>query len=280
MASKELLNSLRGLKRRMYLGTKITTETLWLGNAWLDKASTAEQVRRTIEKLRPRQIQGELIRVGSSGDGGYLMPDDFHGIVGCVSPGVAGEVGFDLEMAERGLKVVMADASVLGPPVSHENFNFYKKFLGTRNDDLFVRLETLVDGEFETGDLILQMDIEGAEFPVLLDTADDLLGRFRMIVLEVHDFGQLFGRFSAGLIEALTDKLTRHHAVVHIHPNNCCGSDSRYGIEIPRVLEFTFYRKDRGVLDHFATGPFPHPLDVDNVTTRASLPLPALWYRT
>lgn len=279
MISGQLINSLRILKRRIFLSAKSATEKLWMHNVWVDRSADFETVSRSIAKLRPRQFKGTLIRVGSDGDGGYLMPDDLHGIVGCISPGVAGEVGFDLEMAERGMKVVMADASVPGVPVSHENFTFHKKFLGTRNDDLFVRLETLVDKEFEAGDLILQMDIEGAEFPVLLDTGDDLLKRFRMIILEVHDFGHVFGKFSAGLIDALTDKLTRYHSVVHIHPNNCCGSDSRYGIEIPRVLEFTFYRKDRGVLDESATGPFPHPLDADNVGGRAPLALPPMWYR-
>lgn len=248
-----------------------------MGRVWLDKAASAQQVRQTIAKLRPRKFDGELVRMGSDGDGGYLVPNDLDGIVGCVSPGVAGEVGFDLQLAERGVKVVMADASVDDAPAEHSNFTFHKKFLGTRNDSLFVRLEDLVGDEFDDGDLILQMDIEGAEFPVLLDSPDELLRRFRIIVLEVHDFGQAFGKFSAGLVDALTDKLTRNHAVVHIHPNNCCGSDKRHGIEIPRVLEFTFYRRDRGVSDELAAGPFPHPLDVENVPGIAPLPLPAIW---
>jgi hypothetical protein len=279
LAFENTLNFLRRIKRALYLFGKAVTEGMWVSGIWVDKAAEANVVRNSIAKLRPRRMDRNLIRVGSAGDGGYLVPEDFEGIVGCVSPGVAGEVGFDLQMAEKGMKVVMADASVEGVPIEHDNFVFYKKFLGTRDDDLFVRLQTLVDSEFGEGDLILQMDIEGAEFPVLLDTADNLLKRFRIIVLEVHDLGQIFGKFSSGVIDALIDKLTRDHAVVHIHPNNCCGSDRRFGIDIPRVMEFTFYRRDQGVSDEQVTGPFPHPDDVENMPERTPLPLPTIWYR-
>jgi hypothetical protein len=34
------------------------------------------------------------------------------------------------------------------------------------------------------GDLILQMDIEGAEWPVILNASQEVLTRFRIIVLE------------------------------------------------------------------------------------------------
>lgn len=275
--TEQFKNKLRGIKRKLLLARSAVIEKAFLSQIRIDRSASPEAVRDIIALLRPRKIDKPLIRVGSNGDGGYLMPDDFEGLVGCVSPGVAGEVGFDLEMAERGLKVAMADASVAGPPVDHANFFFEKKFLGTHNDASTVRLADFVDAHFPEGDLILQMDIEGAEFPVLLDCPDETLSRFRMIVLEVHDFNHVFGQFSSGIMKAFVNKLMRSHSVVHIHPNNCCGSERRHGIEIPRVLEFTLSRKDRGVSDTYANLPNPHPLDVDNVPSLAHLKLPQIW---
>ena len=46
--------------------------------------------------------------------------------------------------------------------------HFTKKFLGVTNNDLTITLDDWVDGNSPgDGDLILQMDVEGAEWPVL-----------------------------------------------------------------------------------------------------------------
>jgi len=65
--------------------------------------------------------------------------------------------------------------------------------------------------------------------------------------------------------------------VVHIHPNNCCGSVKRRGIEVPRILEFTFYNKNR-VMETTYRVDFPHILDRDNTARKKSLPVPKCWY--
>ena len=48
-----------------------------------------------------------------------------------------------------------------------------------------------------------------------------------------------------GAIAPFFDKLARNFTTVHAHPNNCCGSVTSRGLEIPRIAEFTFYRNDR-----------------------------------
>ena len=54
-------------------------------------------------------------RVGSDGDGGYLVPDDLENINYLFSPGVGCKQDFDHECADKGMKVCMVDASVDGP---------------------------------------------------------------------------------------------------------------------------------------------------------------------
>lgn len=272
-----LLDKLRSYKRNTFNASKMLTEFLWGGGVWLDRSAKKSDILCAIEKLRSHEISCPLIRIGGEGDGGYVLPDDFEGISGCISPGVSSEVGFDFDCAEMGMKVVMADASVDGPPRTHEMFDFHKKFLGTRNDETFIRLDDLVGKSDIDGDLILQMDIEGAEYSVLLDCSEETLNRFRIIVLEIHDFTHTFGKFGAKIINSFVDKLTRSHAVVHIHPNNCCGSVKRYGVEIPRVMELTLYRRDRGIGDVALNRSYPHALDSDNVSNRPPLSLPQVW---
>jgi hypothetical protein len=49
-------------------------------------------------------------------------------------------------------------------------------------------------------DLILQMDIEGAEWHVLLNVSRDTLRRFRIIVIELHDLERLMDKHAFVII--------------------------------------------------------------------------------
>jgi hypothetical protein len=71
-------------------------------------------------------------------------------------------------------------------------------------------------------------------------------------------------------------KLLATHAVVHIHPNNCCGAVKSAGLEIPRIAEFTLLRRDRLRSTSYRTT-LPHPLDRPNVR-KAPLNLAPCWY--
>ena len=101
--------------------------------------------------------------------------------------------------------------------------------------------------------------------------------RFRIIVAECHQLQFLFSKPFFTIASRAFEKLLQTHACVHIHPNNSRGFVMRRGIEIPRVMEFTFLRSDR-VGDVGFANTFPHPLDARNVAGR-DLVLPQCWYR-
>lgn len=237
-----------------------------------------EQVRSLIERLRPRVPQAGLIRVGPDGDGGYLVPDDLDGIVACVSPGMDVELGFDFEIAERGIDVIMADASVEGPVIDHERFYFTKHFVGAVDTDNHLRLETLCARLAPPdGDLLLQMDIEGAEWAVLLDASPELLARFRIIIIEFHTVDDLLFHPACHLQTAqVFEKLLASHTVVHNHPNNYYPTPAHDGVAVPPLLEMTFLRNDRGLTDQYAVQ-YPHPLDADCVPENPTVVLPPEW---
>jgi hypothetical protein len=236
-------------------------------------------VRRLIERMHPVTTDKELVRIGGEGDGGYLVPDDLDGLVACFSPGVGAVASFEAALAVRGIPCYLADAFVTGPPISDALIHFSKKLLGVVNDDSTITLDAWVKTcAPPDGDLILQMDIEGTEWHVFLNVSDEVLKRFRIIIVELHSLNKLVDKVGFNLMFAVLDRLLRQFHVVHSHPNNVAPALNVRGLTIPRLLEVTFLRRDRAQLKGYAKK-FPHPLDRKNVPERPDVVLPAGWRR-
>ena len=244
-------------------------------------SSSKEQVLGLLKLMRPVPSPAPLVRVGPAGDGGYLVPDDLADIKACFSPGVSDEAGFELAFANRGVPCFLADASVPEEPVKHENIFFDPLFLGATSDSKrFISLEDWVNEKsVENGDLILQMDIEGAEYDVLRSAPPELLKRFRLIAIELHNFEFILtNKLSALSFEGFLKILLEHFEVVHIHPNNNRRPVFHKGIEIPPVIEMTLLRKDRFVgKQNLEPVALPHPLDSDNSPRRKHLTFSSDW---
>ena len=244
---------------------------------WLQTTSADDEILSFISELQPLFPQTPLKRFGPAGDGGYLMPDDIEHIGGCVSPGVSFECGFDKNLADLGIDVYLADASVSAPPVSHKRFHFHKLFFDTFNSSETITIDDFCKDISPGEDLILEMDIEGAEYRVLNSASQQLLSKFRIMVIEFHDLPCIFTHFGLREISFVFRRLLKTHNIVHIHPNNYAPPVSRGSIAIFPAMEFTFYRKDRSVFDQRSVA-YPHPLDFKNVTQMPDAPLPECWY--
>jgi hypothetical protein len=239
---------------------------------------TDAEVLELIRRLRARSCAAPLIRVGGNSDGGYLIPDDLEGIEYCFSPGVNRTADFENELADRNIRSFLADYSVEQPPLSRPEFVFDRKFIGARNDEIFMTLDDWKQKYLPDyrGDLLLQMDIEGGEYEVLLSATMELLSSFRIIVVELHSLERLFDPFAFSIIRSCFEKLLRSFYVVHAHPNNCRGMVMHHGIGIPDVVEMTLYSRSRGQPGAYRSD-YPHPLDVDNCKARPTLTLPDCW---
>lgn len=252
-------------------------DTFFNLNVAFESVTNKNDLAAFFETVRPVHTGKELIRIGGEGDGGYLLPDDFENIEACFSPGVADTATFEEAMAERGIPSFLADYSVEQAPVDNPLFEFEKKFLGDVNDEVFIRLEDWVKAKApKGGDLVLQMDIEGAEYEVILDTPDEILKRFRLIVVEFHTMHMLYTKNVFPFVFQCFKKLARHFEVAHIHPNNCCPVYKCGEFEVPKVIELTFYREDRCVSSDKPLD-FPNKLDVPNVPGKKDVILPKCW---
>lgn len=231
-----------------------------------------------LRKLAPVDCGIDLIRVGGDADGGYLIPDDLNGVDYCFSPGVGASSSFEDHLAAMGIRSFLADGSVDGPSIDRPEFTFDKKFLGATDSETSFTLSTWKDKYLPDyfGDLLLQMDIEGAEYEVLLSAPDSLLDHFRIVIVEFHGLDRLFDPFTFALYRAAFDKLLRLFNVVHIHPNNQARVVRKGEIEIPTFMEFTFLNRRR-VRKVIPRCDFPHRLDRPCSPGRPMV-LPKCWY--
>jgi hypothetical protein len=234
-----------------------------------------EKINNLLKMLRPESQMKELIRIGSDNDGGYLVPDDIEGIKYCYSPGVSDNSDFEDQLTTHGIKCFLADYSVDKPAKYNNLFRFTKKYLGNKNDAQTMRLESWINHNESDEEMLLQMDIEGAEYQVILDTPSETLRRFRILVIEFHGFKKLAQQHSFDLISTSFYKILRDFRIVHVHANNCCKAIKVGDQLIPPVMEFTFIRNDRFVKSDNKIS-IPHRLDSKNLPNNKEVYLPSL----
>ncbi len=232
-----------------------------------EERSYKESYFRDIKKiLSCKKVVGkELIRVGSGeGDGGYIMIDDFDHTMVAYSCGIGNDVSWDMDIANKGMKVFMYDHTISRLPRVHNNFIFYNFGIGEGSKCLPLGEILKKNGHLDNRDLILKMDIEGAEWEVLNDISSDLLYNFKQISLELHDICKWEWRQK---ILKVLQKIRMTHQAVWIHGNNAGQAEVANGILIPNLIEVTFVRKDSYLLID-AECDFPMSLDLPNLKYR------------
>lgn len=254
---------------------------------WLAEVATAFSI------LKPTPAPCELIHVGSSEDGGYLLPADLQGIAGCFSPGVNNRKDFEDELCRTfAIPCHMCDFSSdpdqFKTPLIPGLQTFEQVWLDLEGRPDSVSLAGWVENHAGgvTDDLLLQIDIEGAEYRNILATPSDVLARFRVIVLELHDLRSAFhdeGIMRNVLLPFLR-KLDESFLSIHVHPNNYTDEFllPELGANMADVIEVTFLRRDR-FPEHDGNGRFPvmlpHPLDIPaNTWRRPPVFLNAQWF--
>lgn len=222
------------------------------------------KIRRIMHLLKPEQAVGlQKIRVGNAGDGGYVMLDEFDKCRVAYSLGIGGDVSWDIAVAEHGLIIHQYDHTVSAAPSSHDNFRFNKRGIAASDSPDFVSLSKAIaaNGDQHNRDMILKMDIEFAEWPVLDSIDPTVLAQFRQIVIEIHGLGRLREQNFRSTAERALAKLCANHAVFHVHANNWGNYEMIENVPVPDVLELSYIRRDiRPLVASIET--FPTSLDV------------------
>ena len=186
-----------------------------------------------------------LTRVGGFTDGGYVMAEPITA-AGAISIGVGSDVSWDADVGRRGIPVAMFDHTVRKLPMDVPNGTFHRIGMSPNATDRMRPLAQLVSiaGFASKGDLLLKMDVEGAEWDALMQPQPVDLARFSQIVLELHGLSDLKDAKRGPELLAALRHITTTHVPVHVHANNY-DELVRFGIWwFPNSIEVSFVRKD------------------------------------
>ncbi len=198
-----------------------------------------EEAEQSITRIESTvtPISCETIRIGSLGDGGYQIVDFLQSrqVISC---GLARNLDFELDMIERGSKVLAFDPTV--PQISTiENFRHVRKWIARKNSRSIWSLRELVS-EFEIPDSVtVKLDIEGSEWEFLERSLDDL--QFvDILIVEFHDFRLLSDpEFRARAVNVL-ERLNNDFVSISCEANNY-SSVVNFGLGfIPDVMQVSF----------------------------------------
>jgi hypothetical protein len=190
---------------------------------------------------------GSIERLGEANDGGYLVCPS-NGLAGGISLGINGFDGFGAELSQKySVPVQQYDCyntkAPAVPPGANCRFSpLCLRDKPSQDPSRFLALSEFV-GRAPAGDLLLKMDVEGAEWGALDAATPATLSRFEQITLEVH---QLHDTSRYALFGRVMDKLLADFVLVYNHGNNCPGNVAWAQLgqwQIPRVFELTFVRK-------------------------------------
>lgn len=198
--------------------------------------------------LCPKEVIGKRkIIIGNYSDGGYVLLDDFKDIKIAYSFGISNLISFDKDLADKGIDIYMYDHTINNLPFNHQRFHWKKLGITSeskKKENMKTLKELLFDNDhFKESNMILKIDIEQDEWDILNEITDDILKKFKYIVLELH-FRNLdeYQKYFNSL-----NKLLKNHQIFHIHCCNCGGLLSIGNTPICNVLEVSYIIKEGNI---------------------------------
>ena len=201
-------------------------------------------------------------RYGQQYDGGYVIceiPDIKYDLL--LSAGIGDDDSFERAFldAHPSLHCYAFDNSDC--ETSHPRCTFIQKCVATRNTDKETDFHEYLDTH---NTIFLKMDIEGAEYPFFWTLRDGDLDKFAQIAIEFH---MPFLPKQAEVLKTLSQT----HYLVHLHPNNCCGTQIIDGCAVPNLFECTYIHKRYISTPQFNTEALPMAIDMPNLPNKPDI---------
>ena len=204
----------------------------------------------------PRKVIGKnKIRVGNNGNGGYVLLDDFKDIKIAYSLGIEYMIEFDKSLADRNIDVYMYDHTINGLLYYNKKFHWFKKGLCAsynRQINLMTLTEMLKqNGHLNETNMILKIDVEGAEWEAFNELSEEFLSKFKYIVGEFHSFKDMIMRERRSeLIFNVFRKLNKTHQVFHKHCHATFDAFLLGEYYFSETMELSYVRRDENKFDN------------------------------
>ena len=212
----------------------------------LDFNIIPEYFRELVETLQIKHPKNfSLARAGNVNDGGYILINNLSNRNGIAySFGINDDVSFDNAIANCGYDVFMYDMTIDDLPYHRPEFHFFKEGIGGKFDSV-QKLDTLDhfiqrNGHQNQRNMILKMDVEGAEYDFIEQTDLKTLEQFDQMTFEFHDVIMGINLERANRIISCFKKLNQTHQVIHLHANNNGQVITYEGGKYPELLEVTY----------------------------------------
>jgi hypothetical protein len=237
-----------------------------------------KKINNFLKKITIIDSGYELIRIGENCDGGYLIPNILNEIDFCFSAGVGQTTSFEDHLSKFGCRSFLVDGTVnyVG------GHNFIKKNLNILNNKNNITLDNWVNSKIKdkfNDRLLLQMDIEGSEIEILCNTNSKLLNRFKIMIIEFHNFHDIINSAGLKFYKKVFSKILKSHYIVHIHPNNTSRILNINNNNIPNIFEITFINKKISKYSKKISSNLPHNLDQKSNEYLPEVKCPDIFYR-
>ncbi|MBT3514166.1 MAG: hypothetical protein HOB32_05175 [Nitrospina sp.] len=219
-------------------------------------SNTLDHIYDLLKELRPCNItHSDRIRIGTpDNDGGYvLLNKRLEGIDVLYSYGVGASSDFENNFCEKYNSIArLYDHTVNKAPIERDFLHFTKEGVGPEKTENCNTIEGhITQNEDSNKSMILKMDVEGAEWDVLLQTPSATLELFEQIVIEIHFLHSVHPNYDGkNLLKpvmekrtAILKKLNSLFYLYHVHAVNWSPLYYIDSFRIPNVLELTLVNK-------------------------------------
>jgi len=223
----------------------------------------------SLDYLRIYQSDYKKVRIGPNKDGGYILADGLN--YDCfITCGISDDIEFEKEflLKNPNMECVAHDGTINALPEEHDRIVFVKKNISYFNSD---KTTNLFDMFEKYNNILLKMDIETYEYRWLQTLSLEQFGKIKQLIIEFHfpftepGFTHLDTPLPINQKLDILKKLSETHVLIHLHPNNCCGTTVYDNTTVPNVFECTYVRKDIQSKNNFNSDIIPTLLDRPNI---------------
>lgn len=204
-----------------------------------DNISTENNILELLCMLEPVNVTNfGKIRVGSIGDGGYVMLDNIKNKK-VLSFGIGHTLEYEQEMVKtHGCEVHAYDCYI---NCSDPNVEIFKKCIGVEETNVFITLEKCIENiKLPT---IIKMDIEGDEWKIFENCSPETLECFEQIVVEFHNFDKIKCSEFFKTAKLALGNILKNFVVSHVHANPYGQILNIDGHKVIQTIEVTFANK-------------------------------------